>query len=121
MPYENYTGGPQTGAARITYDLVNGIVADASGTTDENFEFDGTTHLKGNTNIRGVATVANGDTTIAVTFATSFETAPVAILLTPKSDPGDDYWVTAITEGGFTINVGTAVGGNTTFMWFAIQ
>ena len=121
MPYEDYTGAPQTGAAKLTYDLVAGIVADVSGTTQKNFDFGSATHLKGVTNIRGVATVLEGQTTIAVTFASAFAVAPAAVVITPKADPGDDFWVTAITTTGFTISVGTAVGADTAFMWFAIQ
>lgn len=78
--------------------------------------------FKGNNNMRGVATMLNGQTTIAVVFGTAWEAAPVAIILTPKADPGAvRYWVASISSTGFTITVNTAVGADKDFMWLAVR
>jgi hypothetical protein len=78
--------------------------------------------FKGNNNMRGVATLLNGQTTIAVAFGTAWEAAPVAVIVTPKSDPGAlRYWIASITSAGFTITVNTAIGADTVFMWLALR
>lgn len=109
MPtYSDQFGPGKTGDGCIT--LSEGTV-----------EFPEGCSIKLNDDIRGVATVANGETTEAVLFGNELAAAPLVIMLTPQDDPGDSYWVTAISATGFTINVGTAVGADTDFMWIALR
>lgn len=67
---------------------------------------------------QGTATVANGNTTVAVLFPTSILSPAVEI--TPVADPGGRYWISARTGSGFTINLSVAAPvAGVAFDWIA--
>jgi len=71
----------------------------------------------------GEGTILNGTALIAVVFATPFEAGTtVRVLVTAKADPGvgNNVWLTAISETGFTINTTGAVGADTAFDYLAV-
>lgn len=66
----------------------------------------------------GLATVTNGNTTVAVLFASPITTPRVEI--TPVADPGGRYWTSARTNSGFTINLSVAAPvAGVQFDWIA--
>ena len=53
------------------------------------------------------ATVLSGNTSVAVTFPTAFQAAPI-VVATPMANVS--CWITSITASGCTINIGSAAG-----------
>lgn len=70
-------------------------------------------------NLRGTVTLLSGTTSIAVTFGTAEADATYRVFLEPNYST--TAWVTAKGTGGFTINVGTAPGANTTVGWLLVR
>jgi hypothetical protein len=69
---------------------------------------------------KGTATVAAETASVDVTHGLS--PAPTRVLVTPTSDPGSRWWVSALTATTFTITLQTALGAGVTatFDWMAI-
>lgn len=110
MSYLDRVGGGAAGYGSLDF------------TTNNTVEMASPNQFKGNNNMRGVATMLNGQTTIAVVFGTEWEAAPVAVIVTPKADIGAlRYWVASISATGFTITVNSAVGADKDFMWVALR
>jgi hypothetical protein len=66
---------------------------------------------------QGVATVANGNTTVTVS-GIAVGTSSYQVTLTPTADPGARYWVTGKTATQFVINLSAAAGvGGVPFDW----
>lgn len=105
----------------VVFDGTVGIAADASSATNKTFLVANSTHLAGNAQWRGTATVPSASTSVSVSFGFAWPSAPAAVVLTPKSDPAVRYWVTSISTTGFTITTNAAPGADTDFMWIAIQ
>lgn len=105
----------------ISFDAAGGVIADGSSSTNKTFVVANTTHLAGNAQWRGTATVLSAGTSTSVTFGTAWAGAPAVVIVTPKSDPAVRYWVSSISTTGFTINTSAAPGADTDFMWLAIQ
>jgi hypothetical protein len=66
---------------------------------------------------QGTSTVLSGNTSVAVVFANALFRAPVAgeIFITPSgqsSNPPGQWWITAIANTGFTLNVAANPGAN---------
>jgi hypothetical protein len=73
---------------------------------------------------RGTAQITVGQSSIVVTHsvvdANGVATAPARVLLTPRTDPQQRYWVSAITSTQFTITVAANVAGTAVnFDWSA--
>lgn len=66
--------------------------------------------------VQGVATVANGNTTVVVTH--NLNTPNYQVSLTPTNDPGARYWAAAKSSTQFTITLSAAAGvSGATFDW----
>lgn len=65
---------------------------------------------------RGTAQIGVAGTSVVVTHnvvdANGVATAPARILLTPRSDPQQRFWVSSITSTQFTITVAAAIAGS---------
>ena len=68
---------------------------------------------------RGSATITAGNTSVTVSHGLS--SAPSAVVLTPRSDPGTTYWVSARDATTFTITIGAAQASDVTFDWIAME
>jgi hypothetical protein len=71
---------------------------------------------------RGTATVANGNTSVAVTHGLAFTPTVAGIALTPTNGLGNaaKFWVSSPTSTQFTVNVNADPGTDTaTFAWAA--
>lgn len=65
----------------------------------------------------GTATIASGGTTKVVTHGLS--ATPIIVVVTGNTTDTAAIWITNITSTQFTINVGSAVGGDRTVYWYA--
>ncbi|HEX9775407.1 MAG TPA: hypothetical protein VGB83_07495 [Actinomycetota bacterium] len=71
--------------------------------------------------VAGFCTLPLGETSVACAFPTPFFDGVVpVVVLTPTSDPGDFYWVSAGDENGFTITIGSIQVGDVTFGYHVI-
>jgi hypothetical protein len=65
----------------------------------------------------GTAEVAGGSTSIVVSHGANFTPTFGQVQLTPRDNPGANYWVSAITATTFTISMASAPGGAIRFGW----
>jgi hypothetical protein len=95
------------------YDQVNDRLG--IGTTSP----DTTAHIVGNIKAKSAFnfTLTASASSVAVTFPVAFDVAPVVVCTPPYQT---SFWVTSITTTGFTLNVGTTNGYNTTWNGIAI-
>lgn len=94
----------------------------ANGTNPLSVQFGNSTSPKvhiitavANSDVCGTATITAGNTSVTVTFAQTFTSAPV-VVATPTSNPSGNFWVVP-AAGSFTINIPAALGANLTFMY----
>lgn len=72
--------------------------------------------------IGGACTIAVADQTAkACRFTSAFPTGVTPrVVVTPTSNPGGNFWVSAVGVNGFTINVSSAVTQDTTFNYVVV-
>lgn len=69
---------------------------------------------------RGNAVIAGGGTTIAVTFTNAFKAATTPDVGIRNNPRNVSYWLTSISNTGFTLNVGSSAGtANETWRYIA--
>jgi hypothetical protein len=97
-------------------------------TLNGSVQFNGTANFDGVTNVNGrlqlgssntgSTTVAAGATSVHVSFATTFSSAP-NVTATPTSQVNTNYWIGNITTAGFDINLNIPDSQNDSFNWQA--